>query len=277
MVDDLDRCDEDTVVEILQAINVVLSQSNVYTLLAIDGEMVRRAVFRHYRDPDEASLPREYQLDEGFPHEYLEKIVQFSIQLPPTTQDARTAYVRSLFTVPPPAATATVEGAGPLGPTTYAGLEVDLSQLVPPDVEAPPDEIDAASVTDTAAEADAMARYHALMDDNAREIKRAINVHRFVKLYLHRSRSAPSEETQRRLVLWVTLCLAEPEAARALLTNVLGQYQDSPDLLPPIHDVFARHGIVDVPDRLPTSDLPLLIDAANLIQLVGPPGASPVP
>ena len=81
---------------------MVLAQSEVYTLLAIDGDMVRRAVFRHYRDSAEEGLPRRFQLDEHFPDEYLEKIVQFSIRLPPTGAATRATYVRSLFTLPAP-------------------------------------------------------------------------------------------------------------------------------------------------------------------------------
>ena len=132
MVDDLDRCAEDKVVEILQAINVVLAQSDVYTLLAIDGEMVRRAVFRHYRDPAEEKLPSGYQLDEHFPHEYLEKIVQFSIRLPPTGTATRAAYVRSLFTVPLPPEPATRVVPSPMPSVAggvQQGLAVDLTQV----------------------------------------------------------------------------------------------------------------------------------------------------
>ena len=276
MVDDLDRCAEDKVVEILQAINVVLAQSAVYTLLAIDGDMVRRAVFRHYRDSDEDKLPVAYQLhEESFAHEYLEKIVQFSIRLPPTSTATRSAYVRSLFTLPTPVEPATRTVAGPRpGGKLVRGLEIDLSQVA--QISGTTTDL---PLADTPAESDAMATYQVLLDDNPRGIKRAVNVHRFVKIALYRSENPPSPEVQRRLVLWVVLCLTDPVSVAALLRRT--DLENSPDDLlellranPPekgrvaawMDVVLAEH------DELPLADLPLLVDAANLIQLVGAPG-----
>lgn len=274
MVDDLDRCAEDKVVEILQAINVVLAQSDVYTLLAIDGDMVRRAVYRHYRDPDEGGLPVAYQLDEEkFAHEYLEKIVQFSIRLPPTTPATRNAYVRSLFTVPPPDEPAAMTVAGPRpGGKVVRGLEIDLSQVQPfsgTTTDLP--------MADTQHEADAMATYQVLLDDNPREIKRAVNVHRFVKIALYRADNPPSPEVQRRLVLWVVLCLTDPSAVRSLLRRE-DHESSADDLLKLLRSTSspgqtpAWMSEVSAQDRLPLTDLPLLKEAANLIQLVGAPG-----
>ena len=270
MVDDLDRCAEDKVVEILQAINVILAQSDVYTLLAIDGEMVRRAVYRYYRDSAEEKLPSDHQLDEHFPHDYLKKIVQFSIQLPPTSEANRSTYVRSLFTVPLPAEPERMTVASPnpaVKGSVRQGLAIDMTQVAPPTVG----DFTDLPMADTLAEADAMARYHVLLDDNAREIKRAVNVHRFVKIALYRTESPPSEEIQRRLVLWVVLCLAEPKTVSALLRrDDLDALRE--DLLILIPEPFQRRDMTDIPDRLPSADLPLLVAAANLIQLVGPPG-----
>jgi hypothetical protein len=115
-----------------------------------------------------------------------------------------------------------------------------------------------------------MARYHVLLDDNAREIKRAVNVHRFVKIALYRTESPPSEQIQRRLVLWVVLCLAEPSAVSALLRRD-DFAAENDDLLSLIPEPFQRRGLTGIPDQLPPSDLPLLVGAANLIQLVGSP------
>jgi hypothetical protein len=275
MVDDLDRCAEDKVVEILQAINVVLAQSDVYTLLAIDGDMVRRAVYRHYCDSAEEKLPPGYRLDQHFPHEYLEKIVQFSIQLPPTSQETRSVYVRSLFTLPPPPepertivaspnpSAKVVTPLGEMRGRVKQGLAIDMTRVAPPTVG----DVTDLPMADTPAEADAMARYHVLLDDNPREIKRAVNVHRFVKIALYRTESPPSEEIQRRLVLWVVLCLTEPNTVSALLSR--GDLAPGlEDLLSLIPEPFQRRGMTDVRDRLTLSDLPLLRDAANLIQQV---------
>ena len=270
MVDDLDRCAEDKVVEILQAINVVLAQSDVYTLLAIDGDMVRRAVFRHYRDASEEKLPEGYQLDERFPFEYLEKIVQFSIRLPPTSLATRSAYVRSLFTLPPlgePSTSVRPSAQPSVDEVIQHGLAIDLTQVQPVSLG----DFTDLPMADTPAEADAMATYQRLLDDNPREIKRAINVHRFVKIALYRKESTPSVDVQRRLVLWVVLCLKSPNE----VSNLLHQE----DLESTAEDLLAREpspfrGLGSADDQLPLTDLPLLVAAANLIQLVGAPGRS---
>src|SRR6185503_15664365 len=99
------------------------------------------------------------QLDEHFPHEYLEKIVQFSIQLPPTGEATRSAYVRSLFTVPAPPEPASVVVASPqpsVEGRVKQGLEIDMTQVAPPTVG----DFTDLPMADTPAEADAMARYH---------------------------------------------------------------------------------------------------------------------
>jgi hypothetical protein len=70
------------------------------------------------------------------------------------------------------------------------------------------------------------------------------------------------------LVLWVVLCLTEPEIVRALLSRD-DLYATHDDLLSLLPEPLRPRGISG---PLPSSDLPLLIDAANLIQLVVLPG-----
>jgi hypothetical protein len=150
---------------------------------------------------------------------------------------------------------------------TEHGLRIDLSQIAQPTVGVITD----LPMADTPAEADAMAGYHVLLDDNAREIKRAVNVHRFVKIALYRTESPPTEQVQRRLVLWVVLCIAAPRKMREVLTDPdLATKHD--DLLRFFPQVSVKLDSEGAPDQLPLSDLPLLIAAANLIQFVGPPG-----
>ena len=95
-------------------------------------------------------------------------------------------------------------------------------------------------------------------------------MHRFVKIALYRSESPPSENLQRRLVLWVILCLTAPDAVSRLLhRSDLDAHHEN---LLEVAGLRLSERIEEVPDLLPLTDLPLLVAAANLIQLVGAPG-----
>jgi hypothetical protein len=263
MVDDLDRCSEDKVVELMQAVNVVLAESRIYTLLAIDGKMVRRAIFRHHRDDRERDLPEEYRLTREFSSEYLEKIVQFFIQLPPTSEQLRRSFVAGMFAIPEP-----VNVQPPS--TSIRGQELDVDRDLAVDrlaLRAPELVLDV-TVTDTSEEQLAMADSQALLDDNPRELKRAVNIHRFVKLALYRPESPPDEETQRRLVLWVVLCLARPDAIRAFLADSASNTQAGgviamESILLPTDRL--RIQVQNLGEALHLSDLPLLTRAADVV------------
>ena len=272
MVDDLDRCSEDKVVEIIQAINVVLAECKVYTLLAVDGAMVRRAIYRHYRDPGEDQLPVQHQLPADFSSEYLEKIVQFFVRLPQTSVQNRQAYVARMFDTPvetwepKPGRSRSVHGdfRQPVAPHDLV-FYVDRTALAMPEL------IAYTPVWDTLEEQEAMARYQALLDDNPRELKRAVNLHRFVKLALFRSESPPDADTQRLLVPWVVLCIACPAVVQDMLARgrihaALPEF----DLLGDLDDrtmswLTERTGGIDVALRV--SDLPLLVRAADIIRM----------
>ncbi|RMH80187.1 MAG: hypothetical protein D6681_18730, partial [Calditrichaeota bacterium] len=90
-IDDLDRCSEDKVMEILQAINLILARSEFFVFLGMDTKMIHRAIYLHY------SKNGEVPLEEGFQENYLRKIVQLSFHLPPIPEEKRFGLVRRLF------------------------------------------------------------------------------------------------------------------------------------------------------------------------------------
>lgn len=76
LVDDLDRCLPEQVLEILQAIRLFLAVPGTAFVLATDERVVRDAVRLRY---PQAAMTSETDL----PQEYLEKIVQIPIRIPP--------------------------------------------------------------------------------------------------------------------------------------------------------------------------------------------------
>lgn len=80
-VDDLDRCDEKNIVRTLDAIRLVMDMPNVIVIVAIDAEIALDAV-----------CDDEFYGDRG--REYLEKIFQLVVHLPPTGDQQLERFVR---------------------------------------------------------------------------------------------------------------------------------------------------------------------------------------
>lgn len=75
MVDDLDRCSPDRIVETLEAIKLFLSVENTTFIIAIDEDVVRYSVKRKY--------PKINDMEEiDISVDYIEKVVQFPIRIP---------------------------------------------------------------------------------------------------------------------------------------------------------------------------------------------------
>ena len=91
IVDDLDRCSDESIMETLQAINLVLGASEFFVVLAIDTDMIHRAIARQrgLSDDDEAA--------KLFAENYLRKIIQLPLVLPGRTTDQRFGFVSQLF------------------------------------------------------------------------------------------------------------------------------------------------------------------------------------
>jgi hypothetical protein len=76
-IDDLDRCAPEQVVEVLQAVHLLLAFPLFHVVVGVDPRWLSQSLRRRYvRDPSEAFDP----------HEYLEKIFQIPYTLPDMTQ-----------------------------------------------------------------------------------------------------------------------------------------------------------------------------------------------
>ena len=204
VVDDLDRCSDESIMETLQAINLVLGASDFFVVLAIDTDMIHRAIARQrgLNDDDEAA--------ELFAENYLRKIIQLPLVLPGRSADQRFGFVSQLFS--------------PSAQREYQGDEDgarDEPVTEPPDTDTSPFSFDPAlvipprvqilrEVQDTKDELDALHASRELLNDNPRELKRLVNVHRLVKILLQRPDAPPTPEQQRKLVAWLVFCAAKP-------------------------------------------------------------------
>lgn len=90
LIDDLDRCMPDTIIETLEAIKLFLFVPRTAFVLGADERLVRYAVRRRFPD-----LPGE-KVEVG--QDYLEKLVQYPVRVPPLGRAEIETYINLLFT-----------------------------------------------------------------------------------------------------------------------------------------------------------------------------------
>lgn len=94
VVDDLDRCSPECIVETLDAIRLVMDLPDVVVLVAIDDRVAFRAVAEHYKKLSDRDRPRA-----AIARDYLGKIIQLPINLPkPAARDLNGYIANKLFT-----------------------------------------------------------------------------------------------------------------------------------------------------------------------------------
>ncbi|MEU6140209.1 P-loop NTPase fold protein [Streptomyces sp. NPDC047081] len=110
-IDDLDRCPPARVVELLEAIHLLLAVNLFVVVVAIDPRWMLRAVTAHYRDvldapraSGPAADPDEEALWQASPAQYLEKIFQVVLTLPAMDQTGYQRLLRSVQATPTSAA-----------------------------------------------------------------------------------------------------------------------------------------------------------------------------
>ncbi|HEX6702952.1 MAG TPA: P-loop NTPase fold protein [Gaiellaceae bacterium] len=230
-IDDLDRCSEEKVMDILQAVNLILGASDFYVFLGIDTEMIHRAIESHYRKSgDDRKLPPH------FADRYLEKIIQLDFHLPEGAMDdlspltrttPKTNLINDLFS-PTARAPETSEGdddaddggrgttdgdrvaPAPAGSPDGA-LQVDVGVLREPVTQV------VKEVADTPHELKAFLSFERYLPENPRELKRLLNVHRLVKILLQRPEVVGTPQDQRKLVKWLVFCSCWPDLVGKVL------------------------------------------------------------
>ncbi|MBZ0301227.1 MAG: KAP family NTPase [Anaerolineae bacterium] len=88
-IDDLDRCNPETIIETLEAIKLFLFAPQTVFIIGADERLVEYAVTRRFPE-----LPEK---DFKVGRDYLEKLIQFPVRIPPTGQAELETYIRLLF------------------------------------------------------------------------------------------------------------------------------------------------------------------------------------
>jgi len=171
-IDDLDRCPPKRVVEVLQAIHMLLAFPLFVVVVGVDSRWVWRCLNSHYGEL--LKLPengREFE-----PSNYLEKIFQFPYWLPPLHGMRTDGYLRKLihFVETPNADAQTADEA--------QALKTKKDQTGTQDDENPKeDDVAVEEVGWTSEEIDDLERISPLAGDTPRAIKRYFNMYRVLR------------------------------------------------------------------------------------------------
>lgn len=197
-IDDLDRCSEENIIEILQAIHLILAESKFFVFLGIDTEMIERAIWSYYRKNQFAE-----PLPPNFPESYLKKIIQLSFNLPKSVSDhQRYQLIESLFSHESQQKLRELQERENI--LEQKEIVINLNLVSRP--EADKTSKKNGEVEDTPEELKAFEDYQKFIPDNPREMKRLVNIHRLIKIMLRGRISSWLPDKQRKLVKWLIFC-----------------------------------------------------------------------
>jgi predicted KAP-like P-loop ATPase len=99
LIDDLDRCSPERIIENLEAIKLFLNVPNTAFVIGADRRIIRQAVAWRYRDALKASTLADGQADpsERLVDDYLEKLIQIPYRLPRLSPSEIETYLTLLF------------------------------------------------------------------------------------------------------------------------------------------------------------------------------------
>jgi hypothetical protein len=222
-IDDLDRCEPEKTVEVLQAISLLLNFDSFIVCLGIDARVVTRAVEDHYKGLLGAAGASGY--------EYLDKVVQIPFRIPePTGEEVRTFLSRQMGdpqpkeTWAPPSPAGTRASPTPTGKDGGNGHQQGSKASTSAGVDRPKEATPAGPVEEpvdfTWSELKAFQDLSAFLRPNPRHLKRLVNVYRLVRtLALVKGQTAihdhPATTTR-----WLAMCGQWPYTSYAMLRHL---------------------------------------------------------
>jgi Cdc6-like AAA superfamily ATPase len=206
IIDDLDRCEPEKAVEMLQAVKLLLNFNSFIVMMGIDSRIITGAVEKHYQGLLSSTGASGY--------EYLDKIVQIPFRIPePTSDEIRSFIVKQMQVLPgespdSPASTAattvsTNTGTAPSGdaPTTPAPASGSSGYGAAPTAPAQQAQPQTITIDFVREERDAFQEIAEYLRPNPRHIKRIMNVYRLVRELAKSKEAADPKGAYRSRVL----------------------------------------------------------------------------
>ncbi|MGC1852664.1 MAG: P-loop NTPase fold protein [Solirubrobacterales bacterium] len=221
MIDDLDRCEPEKAVEVLQAINLLLDFPIFVVCLGIDARVVTAAVEAHYGEVLGQAGASGY--------EYLDKIVQIPFLIPKANPDEVKGFLRAEMPVSSVAAATgngvvASSGVERADPTATFGFELsDYGTGTAEEQPSSPQDGDPdrgpgdERPTFDQAEVEAFQEWVRFMRRNPRHIKRLINVYRLVRTLAIRGNAEEIVRTPKTTIAWIVMCAQWPYTVSLML------------------------------------------------------------
>lgn len=207
-IDDLDRCPRELVIQVLQAVHLLLAFPLFVVVVAVDARWLAGSLKEHYGALLEAG-------DAGAsPDDYLEKIFQVPFWVQPLAAGTRRRLARGLLAPSLAARAAGAPGEAP-APDPIEEVDPGFFALVDAffDTKAPDRAwLEAARLEVTAQELALIDQVAPLLGDTPRSVKRFANVYQ-----LMRSMRRPQPEVTGTVILLLAIATGLPDLARELL------------------------------------------------------------
>lgn len=210
VIDDLDRCEPDKAVEVLQAVNLLLNFESFVVCLGIDARIITRAIEEHYKN-----LLGNAEVS-GY--EYLEKIVQIPFKIPEPSKEDIAYFMDRQLAEPDQKKDSQVttwnDVAGlrwgdlksvtwrDLKSGTWGALEHsshdDINKLMPKSSES-------LSAFEES-EKQAFKKFIPFIRPNPRHIKRFINIYRLVRILAEQKQETIVRKDPSTVIRWLLIC-----------------------------------------------------------------------
>jgi hypothetical protein len=225
VIDDLDRCRSDYVVQLLEGIHTLFARSSVTYVVAADGRWLRQCFANEYKDFATTEADPGRPLGDRF----LEKTFQLSTSVPVLYPEVQKLFLDRLLTPHGGAGTNersersdAAEEARALSSEQEFRVAVNQSAALPATKRAAVREalVVRASAVDVVRETEyLLAGFHHLLEPNPRAMKRIVNAYGFeAKLeLLERDWVEDDSDASSRLALWTIARLRWPALAEHLL------------------------------------------------------------
>ena len=221
LIDDLDRCEPEKVVEVLQAINLLLNFESFIVCLGIDARIITAAVEKHY----------ENLLSEvgASGYEYLDKIVQIPFRIPEPDEDEIKTFISKQMGAPKPPSEEVVQPPEGSRREQEPQRERSLSDQEPkpdegtdrespPETPSPVEEPQAEGrVAFTYDELKAFQDVASFLRPNPRHIKRLVNVYRLVRSLAVAKNERAILDKPAATICWLVMCAQWPYTSHAML------------------------------------------------------------
>jgi len=226
-IDDLDRCPPKRVVEVLEAVHLILALRLFVVVLAVDPRWLLQSLELHYSE-----LLAEHEGDEwkSSPLNYLEKIIQLPFTLRPMSAEGVATLVGDLLPVTAPTAASTTAPARETGEAA-AEPSRPVAQLAAPTTSQAGSRlanVNPQRLTLTAAERD-FATVVARRLETPRAVKKFTNLYRLLRARLDEEsgeldafldRSGPDVPEYEAVLILLAVLIALPGDASTLLLSL---------------------------------------------------------